>query len=46
MDTLILNLNSIINNEKNSLVNELTNFSNNFKNFKKFKEDYNSQYKK
>ena len=46
IDTLILNLNSVINNEKNSLINSLTDFSNNNKNFKKFKEDYLSQYKK
>ena len=43
IDTLILNLNSIINNEKNSLINGLTDFSNNSKNFKKFKEDYLTQ---
>ena len=46
IDTLILNLNSILNNEKNSLINGLTDFSNNSKNFKKFKEDYLTQYKK
>ena len=45
IDTLILNLNSVINNEKNGVVNDLTTFSNNAKNFNKFKEDYTAQYK-
>ena len=43
IDTLILNLNSVINNEKNGLISDLNTFSNNTKNFK---EDYTSQYKK
>ena len=46
IDTLILNLNSILNNEKNSLINGLNDYSNSSKNFKKFKEDYLTQYKK
>ena len=46
IDTLILNLNSIINNEKNGLLNDLSSFNNISKNYNKFKENYNSQYKK
>ena len=46
IDTLILNLNSILNNEKNCLINGLNDYSNSSKNFKKFKEDYLTQYKK
>ena len=33
IDTLILNLNSVINNEKNGLISDLNTFSNNTKNF-------------
>ena len=45
IDTLIVNLNSVISNEKNGVANDLTTFSNNAKNFNKFKEDYTAQYK-
>ena len=46
IDTLTLNLNSVINNEKNELIADLTAFGNNIKNLKKFKNDYTQQYKK
>ena len=43
IDTLTLNLNSVINNEKNEIIADLTAFGNNIKNFKKFKNDYTQQ---